>query len=79
MCITNSGLEALCTSGELAEARAIGKRPTVKLQRTFNQTTYDADLKPSGYIKFWRVVGPETHSNYGSDLSRAGLIEWGII
>ena len=74
MCITNSGLEALTTGDELREVQAVGKKPYVKLRRTFNQSDFHG-----GMIKYWRVVGPEGHSHLNSDLSLAGLIEWGII
>lgn len=46
----------------------------VKLKRTFNQ-----DMGDGTSLKFWRVVGPLNHANYGSDLSFEGLKEWGII
>jgi hypothetical protein len=45
----------------------------VLLKRTFTQNSFDGEP-----IRFWRVVSPE-HRNYQSDLSMAGLIEWGII
>jgi len=74
MCITNAGLEALTTGDELREVQAVGKKPRVKLRRTFNQSDFQG-----GYVKYWRVISPPTHSNINSDLSLAGLIEWGII
>ena len=72
------GLKALTVEAEQKEIMAIGSVP-VKLKRTFNQKTYDNNLKPNGVIKFWRVVGPADHKNYQSDLSLDGLKEWGII
>ena len=51
---------------------------TVILKRTFNQKTYDENLRPSGVVRFWRVMS-KNHRNYGSDLSVAGLKDWGII
>lgn len=47
---------------------------TVILKRTFNQSDFNG-----GYIKYWRVMGPLSHKNYGSDLSISGLKDWGII
>lgn len=47
---------------------------TVILKRTFNQSDFRG-----GWIKYWRVMGPQTHKCYHSDLSVAGLKEWGII
>lgn len=44
----------------------------VKLQRTF---TWDFDGQK---LRFWRVVTPG-HPSFGSDLSVAGLKEWGIL
>lgn len=41
----------------------------VRLKRTFTMMG----------MKFWRVMGPESHPNYQSDLSVEGLKEWGII
>ncbi len=52
----------------------VGKKPVVKLRRTFNQSDFHG-----GMIKYWRIVGPEGHSHLNSDLSLAGLVEWGII
>ncbi len=46
----------------------------VKLRRTFNQKDFNGST-----IKYWRVVGPETHPNINSDLSLEGLKEWGIV
>ena len=51
---------------------------TVLLKRTFDQKTYDKNFQTVGVIKFWRVMS-KGHKNYGSDLSVAGLREWGII
>lgn len=48
------------------------KRP-VKLKRTFNQ-----DDGNNGFVPFWQVIS-EWHPNYGSDLSVAGMVEWGIV
>jgi len=61
------------------EMRAPMDNTTVILKRTFNQDTYDENLKPNGSIKFWRVMAPKSHLNYGSDLSVDGLKQWGII
>ena len=47
---------------------------TIILKRTFNQSDFQG-----GMIKYWRVVGPETHKNLNSDLSLQGLKDWGII
>lgn len=47
---------------------------TVLLKRTFNMKAFDGSL-----MKFWRVIGPETHPNLNSDLSIEGLKDWGII
>jgi len=87
--MTNSrikALKALSVEAELREldavfgplkadsvrSKAIGGE-VVKLKRTFNMTMEGITLR------FWRVVGPETHPNYHSDLSLTGLKEWGII
>ena len=51
---------------------------TVILKRTFNQKVYDGNLQPAGFVRFWRVMS-KGHKNYGSDLSVAGLKDWGII
>lgn len=52
-------------------------KPTVILKRTFNQE-YKG---PNGLVvlKFWQVTGPANHPNLHSDLSIAGLKDWGII
>lgn len=63
----------------LSELAPLMRKEPVRLKRTFNQKTYDGNLKQTGVIKFWRVVGPVTHKNYQSDLSVDGLKEWGII
>ena len=47
---------------------------TVILRRTFNQSDFNG-----GFIRYWRVVGPQNHKNLNSDLSLDGLKEWGII
>lgn len=47
---------------------------TVLLKRTYNQPLGDGTC-----IKFWRVIGPSNHPNLNSDLSIAGLLEWGVI
>lgn len=46
---------------------------TVLLKRTYNQPLGDGTA-----IKFWRVMS-QWHKNANSDLSIAGLMEWGII
>jgi hypothetical protein len=48
-------------------------KEVVKLKRSFNMTMDGVTLR------FWRVVGPQGHPNYHSDLSLAGLKEWRII
>ena len=76
--LNNPGLIALCVPDELMEIRVLNKKPwtgaTVKLRRTYNQTWPDGSV-----TKFWRVVGPQGHPNYESDLSIQGLQEWGIV
>jgi hypothetical protein len=79
----NKALHYLAVEGEsmkecLSELAPL-RREHVTLKRTFNQKTYDKDLKPTGAIKFWRVIGPASHKNYQSDLSLDGLREWGIV
>jgi len=69
----NEGLRALTTSKERQELRAVGKKPVVKLRRTFNQKWPDGSV-----IKYWRVIQPG-HRNNESDLSLSGLKAWGII
>lgn len=61
------------------EMRAPLENNTVILKRTFDQATYDQFLRPTGLIKFWRVMSPKSHPNCGSDLSIQGLRQWGII
>lgn len=70
------GLQALVTREELAEVQAIGTMRviTVKLKRTFNQKLLDGSS-----IRFWRVLGPQSHPNLNSDLSLEGLKEWGVL
>lgn len=79
----SNGLRALTVEAELVEVLAVlngkGATMTVILKRTFNQKTYDSNLQPNGVIRFWRVMGPLTHPNVGSDLSIGGLKQWGII
>lgn len=60
--------------GLLIATQESSKPLYIKLKRTFNQKGLDGDI-----IKFWRVMFPSTHANYGSDLSISGLKEWGII
>lgn len=84
MKVTNAGLRALTTSQERKELRAVGElativsRPSgvrfkpVLLRRTFNMTLCGQTLK------FWRVMSQD-HVNANSDLSVAGLRQWGII
>ena len=47
---------------------------TVILRRTFNQSDFNG-----GFIRYWRVIGPQNHKNLNSDLSLEGLREWKII
>ena len=61
------------------QMRAPMDNTTVILKRSFNQATYDEFLKPNGLVKFWRVMGPKSHPNFGSDLSFDGLKQWGVI
>lgn len=79
----SKGLRALTVEGERVEVLAVlngkGDKMLVLLKRTFNQKTYDANLKSNGVIRFWRVIGPVTHPNFNSDLSIDGLKQWGII
>lgn len=80
MNIQRAGLRALTTSQERKELRAVGVLPIrATLKRTFNQKTYDNNLRVTGAIKFWRVIGPLNHPNINSDLSIDGLKEWRII
>lgn len=79
--------DVVCQSREIIESRPFSGRVVtfqrgvvkpetvrVKLKRTFNQQVPD-----QAPIKFWRVVGPESHRNYQSDLSLEGLRTWGIL
>jgi hypothetical protein len=76
-------LAALCVPEEVMEVQSVllgarivnqGAIGPVKLKRTFNQGFPDGTL-----VKFWRIMGPATHPNYGSDLSIEGLKQWRII
>jgi hypothetical protein len=58
--------------------RAPLENGTVILKRTFNQQTWDKDLRPIGMLRFWRVVS-QWHKNANSDLSIRGLKDAGII
>ncbi len=73
MTIKSKGLKALTVEAEQAEINVVGKREPVILRRTFNMTIEGTTLK------FWRVLGPATHRNLNSDLSLAGLKQWGVI
>lgn len=66
-------LEALVVPEELAEVKAIGRKPVI-LKRTFNQSDFKG-----GYVRFWRVIGPEGHPSLNSDISTLKLQEWGLI
>lgn len=75
--LNNPGLTALCVPEELAEIQVVQRelvQGVVKLRRTFNQATLNG-----ASVRFWRVVGPASHPNFNSDLSIAGLRDWGII
>lgn len=69
--LNNPSLIALTTPEEREELHVIGTKPAgrVILKRTFDMCG----------MKFWRVMGPEGHPNYHSDLSVQGLKDWGII
>jgi hypothetical protein len=79
----NKALHYLAVEGEsvreLLSELAPLRRERVTLKRTFNQKTFNQRLECTGFIRFWRVVGPATHKNYQSDLSLEGLKDWGII
>lgn len=53
---------------------AIRRLPVVILKRTHDQNDFQG-----GVIKYWRVMGPNGHANYLSDLSIEGMRYWGII
>lgn len=57
-----------------SEMKAPKENGTVILKRSFNQSDFKG-----GYVKYWRVVGPQNHKNLNSDLSLEGLKGWGII
>ncbi len=46
----------------------------VTLERTFDQSDFQG-----GFVPYVRVVGPEGHKNFHSDLSFEGLKDWGIL
>lgn len=71
--LNNPGLVALTCEEEQFELKAVGRK-AITLKRTFNQEWPDGTV-----TKFWRVLGPEGHSNLGSDLSLEGLVRWGIV
>lgn len=95
MNIKNEGLKALTVEVEQAELAAVGTTPLdiasmkkgervtlvngVTLERSFDQKMYNQDLECTGIIPFVRVVGPAGHKSLNSDLSLAGLTEWGIL
>lgn len=73
--LNNPGLSVLCVEEEIAEVKAVlDSSKVVKLRRTFNQPWPDGTV-----VKYWRVIAPVSHPNCGSDLSFAGLKQWGII
>lgn len=63
-----TGIKILSPESIAAQNRTYPKG-TVKLKRTFTMLGF----------KFWRVIAPDYHANYQSDLSLEGLKEWGII
>lgn len=84
------GLKALTTIDEQREVNMIGSKPLdlktmkkgervtlangVTLERSFDQSDFQG-----GFVAYARVVGPEGHRSFHSDLSMDGLKEWGIL
>lgn len=66
-------------NGNITKGESMPDTTTVQLKRTFNQKTYNSNLKVTGEIKFWRIISPATHPNFNSDLSLDGLKVWGIV
>lgn len=58
----------------MSEASNLTFKGQVRLKRTFTQAF--PGIRP---LRFWRVISPAAHPNYGSDLSVQGLRQWGII
>lgn len=54
----------------LVKPEALETFPTIKLKRSFNQGDGSGN-----YIRFWRIMGPNTHPNLGSDISVMWLKE----
>lgn len=95
MDIKNEGLRALTVPEEQSEISIVGTKSFdigsmkkgeritlangVTLERSFDQKTYDQNLKVTGAIQFVRVVGPADHKSLNSDLSIEGLKEWNIL
>ena len=73
MCMTNSGLEAICTSEELAEVQAAGTKQRRRIKFAF----FQSDFK-GGRIPFWHVDYVDA-AHFGTTLSMDGLKQWGII
>ncbi len=46
----------------------------VILERSFDQSDFQG-----GFVAYARIVGPERHRSFHSDLSMDGLKEWGIL
>lgn len=73
MCITNAGLEAICTSDELREVQAVGTSPRRRIKFAFFQSDFRG-----GKIPFWHIDYVDA-MHFGTTLSIDGLKQWRII
>lgn len=65
-------MHSIATASEIREVN-VALRSKTRLKRTFTMKI------GTETVRYWRVVAPETHPQYHSDLSLEGLQDWNII